>query len=201
MNGPESQPTISPWLSSTSGPRPVDQWSSSLPTGPLGTWQSLPSASIDHSHANSQQPAWTGATSAFELPGGRDKDLRSGPSKLRYLVIAALIASRVYSQYEKFDQPHVPTIAERLSMPVANLAQTAIALHSDGCTVIRPEVHPTPKGLGWSIKNQAGFEVLQRNALGETQFRFGLHGTYTVELTAWDGTKYGRVSNRLNINC
>ena len=50
------------------------------------------------------------------------------------------------------------------------------------------------ENLGWSIRDPDGFEVLQRNALGETHYRYFQGGTYTAVLTASDGEKYAPVS-------
>lgn len=84
---------------------------------------------------------------------------------------------------------------------VETLAQVPLVMHTDGCGAIRPEIDPAPHGLAWSVKDQGGFQVLQRNALGETNYRYSFPGTFTVELVAWDGEKYAPMSNRLTINC
>ena len=77
-----------------------------------------------------------------------------------------------------------------------------LQVFTDGCGVIRTGFHgQPPDGLGWSVLDSDGFEVLQRNALGETRYRYYRSGTYTVVLVAWDGIKYAPVSNRVTIHC
>jgi len=78
-----------------------------------------------------------------------------------------------------------------------------LEVHADGCGVVRnstPEIERL-RNLGWSVLDADGFEVLQRNAVGETRYRFYQPGSYTVEMTAWDGEKYAAVSNRVDIDC
>ncbi len=55
--------------------------------------------------------------------------------------------------------------------------------------------------LTWVVKDLDGFQVLGRNAAGETQYRYFQSGTYTVALEAWGGSYYVTVSNEVTINC
>jgi hypothetical protein len=44
-------------------------------------------------------------------------------------------------------------------------------------------------------------EVLQRNAVSETRYRYYRQGRFAVVLTAWDGAGYVPVSNSVAISC
>lgn len=82
------------------------------------------------------------------------------------------------------------------------LPTATLRVFSDGCGVIRSGIPGgEPRGLTWSIADVNGFAVLERNALNETHYRYYQPGTYTVVLTAWDGTKYAAISNRVTIHC
>ena len=59
----------------------------------------------------------------------------------------------------------------------------------------------SPSNRRLRAREMAGVHVLDRNAEGEMQFQYFRPGTYTVELTAWDGEKYATMSNQLTINC
>ena len=76
-----------------------------------------------------------------------------------------------------------------------------LTVHSDGCGVIRTEFEETPHNLTWSVKDPDGFQVLGRNAEGETRYRYFEGGTYTVVLEAWNGDFYAPVSNEVIITC
>jgi len=76
-----------------------------------------------------------------------------------------------------------------------------LTVHDDGCGVIRSGPEGEPHGLGWSVRDADGFEVLQRNALNETRYRYFESGTYSVVLVAWDGSSYGEISNVVTITC
>src|SRR3954466_7096379 len=96
----------------------------------------------------------------------------------------------------------------RLVTPRAVIPTTAPIPHArlrvfaDGCGVIRSSFpDEDPQSLQWSVVDSAGFEVLGRNALGETHYRYFGGGTFTVVLKAWDGTKYAPVSNSVTIHC
>lgn len=86
--------------------------------------------------------------------------------------------------------------AETRPLPSAQLT-----VHSDGCGVIRAEMAKEPQGLQWSITDSDGFEVLERNAAGETRYRYFRPGTYSAVLEAWNGNRYAPISNTVTINC
>lgn len=81
------------------------------------------------------------------------------------------------------------------------LPSAQLTVHSDGCGVIRTEMEQEPTGLQWSIGDSEGFEVLERNAAGETRYRYFRPGTYSVVLEAWNGNRYAPISNTVTINC
>jgi hypothetical protein len=81
------------------------------------------------------------------------------------------------------------------------LPTATLTVFSDGCGVIRSELRDEPYGLTWSIVDADGFQVLARNAAGETRYRYFQSGTYTVVLKAWDGSKYAAISNTVTIHC
>ncbi len=77
-----------------------------------------------------------------------------------------------------------------------------LQVHTDGCGLIREDVDIEDyPNLGWSIVDADGFQVLQRNARGETHYRYFQGGNYTAVLTAWDGDKYVPVSDEVAITC
>lgn len=82
--------------------------------------------------------------------------------------------------------------------------ELVLTVHTDGCGVIRPETGPGEyHNLTWSVRDADGFQVLGRNAQGETRYRYYRGGTYTVVLEAWgDATgAYVPVSNEVTIRC
>lgn len=82
------------------------------------------------------------------------------------------------------------------------LPQVSLQVASDGCGVIRSQFGGgPPHGLQWTVTDAQGFEVLGRNALGETHFRFFGSGRYAVVLKAWGGESYVPVSNAVSIAC
>jgi len=85
----------------------------------------------------------------------------------------------------------------------ARLPRLTLEVFGDGCGLIRSEPKPgvSYENLAWSIRDRDGFQVLQRNALGETHYRYFVGGTYTAVLEAWDGEKYAAVSNEVTIRC
>lgn len=90
------------------------------------------------------------------------------------------------------------------TVPGAPSATTyELIVHTDGCGVIRTEGPDAVDlgGLGWSVVDADGFEVLSRNALGETQYRYYAGGTYDLVLEAWGGDSYVPVSNTVTITC
>ncbi len=74
-----------------------------------------------------------------------------------------------------------------------------LEVHSDGCGVFRSGA--IGDDLTWVIKDEDGFQVLGRNAAGETQYRYFRPGTYTVALESWDVGYYVTVSNEVTITC
>lgn len=91
-----------------------------------------------------------------------------------------------------------------LPAPVAADVQSyELSVHTDGCGVIRSE---GPDGAAlddvtWSVTDADGFEVLGRNAQGETHYRYFGAGTYEVVLESWGGDLYVPVSNTVTITC
>lgn len=82
------------------------------------------------------------------------------------------------------------------------LPRATLRVADDGCGVIRTDFEgDPPDGLQWVVTDQQGFQVLGRNALGETRYRYYRAGEYKVVLEALDGEKYAPVSNRVEIQC
>lgn len=77
-----------------------------------------------------------------------------------------------------------------------------LTVFSDGCGVIRSDFPgDEPPGLQWSVTDSDGFQVLGRNASGETHYRYFKTGNYTVVLEAYGVGKYVPVSNKVTISC
>ncbi|MDQ3359746.1 MAG: hypothetical protein M3520_13205 [Actinomycetota bacterium] len=57
------------------------------------------------------------------------------------------------------------------------------------------------QSLTWSFMDQDGFQVLGRNAEGETRYRYFTGGTFTVVLEAYVDGGYRPVSNEVTITC
>lgn len=87
------------------------------------------------------------------------------------------------------------------AQPTTTVPQPTYTLdvHSDGCGVFRSG--DVGDDLTWVVKDLDGFQVLGRNAAGETQYRYFQSGTYTVALETWGGSYYVTVSNVVTINC
>ncbi|MDQ1103888.1 hypothetical protein [Nocardioides zeae] len=86
--------------------------------------------------------------------------------------------------------------------PGAGLEQVSLEVADDGCGVVRGETEPYDyDNLTWVVRDESGFEVLGRNALGETQYRYYQSGTYTVQLQAFAGDRYVAVSETVTISC
>jgi hypothetical protein len=51
------------------------------------------------------------------------------------------------------------------------------------------------------VKDESGFEVLGRNARGETRYRHYQPGDFTVELQAFVDGKYAPISNVVEVRC
>ena len=92
--------------------------------------------------------------------------------------------------------PEADAGASEVAVPRAELT-----VGSDGCGVIRSEFERDPRGLQWRILDEEGFQVLGRNAIGETRYRYFRAGTYTVTLVAWDGRSHAPISNTVTISC
>ena len=93
------------------------------------------------------------------------------------------------------------TAATLPAQPTTTLPQIThtLEVHSDGCGVFRSG--DVGDDLTWVVKDLDGFQVLGRNAAGETQYRYYRSGTYTVALEAWGGSYYVAVSTEVTINC
>jgi hypothetical protein len=77
-----------------------------------------------------------------------------------------------------------------------------LTVFSDGCGVIRSDTRPGEyRNLTWSFRDLDGFQVLGRNAEGETRYRYFQGGVYTVAVEAWVGTHYAPVSNTVTVHC
>jgi hypothetical protein len=78
-----------------------------------------------------------------------------------------------------------------------------LRVYQDGCGVIRsrPATGVTYQNLTWSVRDEGGFQVLGRNAEGETRYRYFQSGTYTVVLQAFVNGAYRPVSNTVTIRC
>ncbi len=78
-----------------------------------------------------------------------------------------------------------------------------LRVYRDGCGVIRSEAADDVdyQNLTWSVRDQGGFQVLGRNAEGETRYRYFVGGTYTVVLEAFVDGAYRPVSNQVSITC
>jgi serine/threonine-protein kinase len=82
------------------------------------------------------------------------------------------------------------------------LPEATLEVAGDGCGVIRSEFPGSePDGLQWSVTDGEGFEVLARNALGETQYRYFRPGSYEIVLQAWNGQQYADLSNPVSVTC
>lgn len=99
--------------------------------------------------------------------------------------------------------PAVPSEGPARSFSAGETLPTAsLQVATDGCGVIRSQFSAgPPHGLQWSVADAEGFEVLGRNALGETHYRYFQSGSYTVVLKAWGGESYVPVSNAVSISC
>lgn len=90
-------------------------------------------------------------------------------------------------------------VEETTAGGAAERAEFEITVLEDGCAVARTE--GDADGLTWSVVDDLGVQVLGRNALGETAYRYFQAGTYTVVLEAWAGDRYAPVSNVVTITC
>lgn len=95
-----------------------------------------------------------------------------------------------------------PTLTEQGRsgpVPTGSLPTFELSVLEDGCAVQRSE--GDADGLTWSVRDDLGVQVLGRNALGETRYRYFLPGTWTVVLEAWAGDRYAPVSDEVTIVC
>jgi hypothetical protein len=94
---------------------------------------------------------------------------------------------------EQLDEPPKPPRPPKLELTV----------FSDGCGVIRsrPAAGTTYDNLTWTVLDRDGFQVLGRNAEGETRYRYFQGGTYTVVLEAFVNGAYRPVSNKVSVTC
>ena len=93
----------------------------------------------------------------------------------------------------------VPETSDTRSMTPERVS---LRVFEDGCGVVRGDVEPGSfDNLTWVVRDQDGFQVLGRNALNETRYRYFVPGTYTVTLEAWGGESYVPVSRTVTIRC
>ena len=77
-----------------------------------------------------------------------------------------------------------------------------LSVFRDGCGVVRSEAPvESYQNLTWVFRDADGFEVLGRNAEGETRYRYFRPGTYTVVLEAFGDSHYVPVSNTVTVHC
>ena len=98
----------------------------------------------------------------------------------------------------------VPDLPSQPPVPAGPAADSyTLTVHTDGCGVVRSEGPDGADldGLTWSVTDADGFEVLGRNALGETRYRYISPGTFTVVLESWGGDSYGPVSDAVSVSC
>ena len=96
-----------------------------------------------------------------------------------------------------------PTVAVTSEpAPTASSGRIRLTVFTDGCGVIRSDTRPGEyRNLTWTFRDRDGFQVLGRNAEGETRYRYFQGGTYTVAVEAWAGTRYAPVSNTVTVHC
>lgn len=83
--------------------------------------------------------------------------------------------------------------------PVGDRGRLTVA--GDGCGVVRSGPADESRSLQWTVVDAEGFEVLERDAVGETRYRYYRPGRYRVVLKAFEGGRYVRVSNAVAIRC
>jgi hypothetical protein len=125
------------------------------------------------------------------------------PIALFASLLALLPGCGAFSPYPSGlpDSPSQAPANESADLPPLTPSLLKLTVLSDGCAVGRTTAQHEPTGLGWSVRDQDGVEVLQRNALDETRYRYYQPGRYAVVLTAWDGSGYVPVSNTVAISC
>jgi hypothetical protein len=85
--------------------------------------------------------------------------------------------------------------------PSSGAPRGTLKVAADGCDVLRSAFATEPDTLQWSVRDEGGFEVLGRNARGETRYRYYRPGEYTVVLQAFVDGKYAPISNVVSIRC
>ncbi len=108
------------------------------------------------------------------------------------------IVTVVFVENPTTGEPTVPSPDEPPA-PDDGTFEFTIEVHTDGCGVFR--TGQIGDDLTWVVTDEDGFQVLGRNAAGETQYRYFRAGTYTVYLETWGGDYYVPVSNEVTINC
>jgi hypothetical protein len=77
-----------------------------------------------------------------------------------------------------------------------------LTVFDDGCGVIRSDSRAGAYlDLTWVFRDSDGFQVLGRNAEGETRYRYFRPGAYTVTLEAFGQDHYVPVSNTVTVHC
>jgi hypothetical protein len=95
-----------------------------------------------------------------------------------------------------------PVAADPEPSETSSTGRIALTVFSDGCGVIRSATRPGEyRNLTWTFRDLDGFEVLGRNAEGETRYRYFQGGTFTVAVEAWVGGHYAPVSNTVTVHC
>lgn len=99
--------------------------------------------------------------------------------------------------------PSLPSLPSLEMSPPAPPPRLKLRVYTDGCGVIRSRAISGADyhNLTWSVLDQGGFQVLGRNAEGETRYRYFGGGTYTVVLEAYVDGAYRPVSNKVTIRC
>jgi hypothetical protein len=98
--------------------------------------------------------------------------------------------------------PAATVTSEPDPTPTASAGRIRLSVFTDGCGVIRSDTRPAEyRNLTWTFRDLDGFQVLGRNAEGETRYRYFQGGTYTVAVEAWVGTHYAPVSNTVTVHC
>jgi len=98
-------------------------------------------------------------------------------------------------------RPAPASVGTAMSSAVAP-ARLRLSVFDDGCGVVRSESPPGAyQALTWVFRDSDGFQVLGRNAEGESRYRYYRSGTYTVALEAFAEGRYVPVSNAVTVRC
>jgi hypothetical protein len=96
----------------------------------------------------------------------------------------------------------LPPITTGTDRPTTAPPRLRLSVFDDGCGVIRSEAPPgTYESLTWVFRDRDGFQVLGRNAEGETRYRYFRPGAYSVVLEAFGSSHYVPVSNTVTVHC